>query len=83
MTRKEHEALYREYRILAREWLNVMLHESTKKADATWNATLGSDRFKEIIKLEADLDLLAARARGCFVLKKGKPYKTFANIDLP
>ena len=81
MTRTEWKSLDREYRILARLWYDTML-KNTKKADAIWNATIGDNRF-EPIKSRNDLDLLKQREKGCFDLKKGRPYTTFANVDLP
>jgi hypothetical protein len=82
MNRTEWKATDREYRILVRLWYETML-ENTKKADAIWNATLISDRLKPVMKCRAGVDLLQQREESCFDLKKGRPYKTFASVDLP
>ena len=82
MNRTEWKATDREYRILIQLWFDTML-QNTKKADAIWNATLISDRLKPVMKCRADVDLLQQREEGCFDLKKGRPYKMFANVDLP
>lgn len=82
MNRQEWKAIYREHRILIQHWFDTML-QNTKKADAIWNATLISDRLKPVMKCRSDVDLLQHREEGCFDLKKGRPYKTFASVDLP
>ncbi len=82
MNRTEWKTTDREYRILVRLWLDTML-KSTKKADAIWNATIKNDRFKEVTKSRGNIDLLRQREKGYFELKKGRPYTTFANVDLP
>jgi hypothetical protein len=82
MTRAEWKALDKEYRILVRLWLDTML-KSTKKADAIWDATIKNDRFKAMVRSRGDIDLLRQREKGYFELKKGRPYTTFAKVDLP
>jgi hypothetical protein len=82
MTRAEWKALDQEYRILVRLWLDTML-KSTKKADAIWDATIKNDRFKAMVRSRGDIDLLRQREKGYFELKKGRPYTTFAKVDLP
>lgn len=82
MTRTEWKALDKEYRILVRLWLDTML-KNAKKADAIWNATIKDDRFKAMMESRGNIDLLRQREKGCFALKKGRPYTTFTKVDLP
>ena len=81
MTRTEWKAADREYRILVRLWFDTLL-KNTKKADAIWNVTIKVDRLKPM-QCRNGIDLLRQREKGCFDLKKGRPYTTFANVDLP